>query len=177
MSLFCTNVADVFFFSHDNIRMIPMLYSYIPICVAEKRCRQKWAVWESNLPMRDDECIENIIFGTTLCFFFTLLKKKKKKDNCVHPRLTHLRDKGSGQWLRGLPAAGGDSLRLLNDWLLCTCRKTLLFRSSSVVMALHWKGGWQRIQRVSLRFFFSLGSFYYNLFLLFISFRFFLTFY
>lgn len=98
MSLFCTNVADVFFFSHDNIRMIPMLYSYIPICVAEKRCRQKWAVWESNLPMRDDECIENIIFGTTLCFFFTLLKKKKKKIIvCIRAWLTFgIRALGSG---------------------------------------------------------------------------------
>lgn len=54
---------------------------------------------------------------------------------------THLRGNGSGQCVRGLLAVGGGgSLRLLSDWLLCTCRSTLLFRSSSVVMMFHCWG-------------------------------------
>lgn len=44
----------------------------------------------------------------------------------------------------GLPPAlvlAGGSLRVLRDWLLCTCLSTLLFRSSSVDMLVHylWK--------------------------------------
>lgn len=51
--------------------------------------------------------------------------------------MPHLRGKGSGRCVRGLLAVGGGSLRLLRDWLLCTCLSTLLFRSSSVVMIFH----------------------------------------
>ncbi len=54
--------------------------------------------------------------------------------------VTHLRGNGSGQCVRGLLAVGGGSLRLLSDWLLCTCLSTLLFRSSSVVMVFHCQG-------------------------------------
>lgn len=50
---------------------------------------------------------------------------------------SHLRGKGSGQCVRVLLVVGGGSLRLLSDWLLCTCLSTLLFRSSSVVMIFH----------------------------------------
>lgn len=49
---------------------------------------------------------------------------------------THLRGKGSGYCVRGLLAVDAVSLRLLSDWLLCTCRSTLLLRSNSVVMVI-----------------------------------------
>lgn len=69
-------------------------------------------------------------------------KKGRNRTGChvsgiVCTPATHLRGKGSGRCARGLLGVGGDSLRVLRDWLLCTCLSTLLFRSSSVVMVLH----------------------------------------